>query len=485
MPAFAPPSSGTPITMGPDGKLVVPNDPIIPFIEGDGTGRDIWRASVRVFDAAVAKAYGGTKKVAWWEVYAGEKAYTQLNTWLPDETVEGFKKYLVGIKGPLTTPVGGGIRSLNVTLRQVLDLYVCLRPVRYFAGVPSPVKRPEQVDVVIFRENTEDIYAGIEFEEGTDDAKKILAFLKDTFPERYKKIRFPETSGIGIKPVSVEGSERLIRKAYQYAIDNKRKSVTLVHKGNIQKFTEGGFDKEKKTINETLLVGEKADEKGEKRYARLAGDKRYDRQVFKVNAKALDPLLSALKEPASLRDRSLVKLEVFKIDAIDVRDPGKPVLKLRGTERGWRMFLGDKAKGIEADAGQVAALLDALLSNGIAPERIIAGIAAPAVSDAAAQWRLASERGCRTVLLTPPFYFKDVPDEGLERWFAALTEKRVRRGSYRSTKQLQEAIRDFIQLTNEDPKPFTWTKSADDILAAIQRFCLRTQQIGGTTESGH
>ncbi len=241
MSAFAPPSSGTPIKMGSDGKLVVPNDPIIPFIEGDGTGRDIWRASVRVFDAAVAKAYGGEKKVAWWEVLAGEKAFNETGNWLPDQTVEGFKEYLVGIKGPLTTPIGGGIRSLNVALRQMLDLYVCLRPVRWFTGVPSPVKHPELVDMVIFRENTEDIYAGIEFEAFTKDAEKFLSMLKDAFPDRYKKIRFPATSGIGIKPVSREGTERLVRAAIEYAIAQKRKSVTIVHKGNIMKFTEGAF----------------------------------------------------------------------------------------------------------------------------------------------------------------------------------------------------------------------------------------------------
>jgi isocitrate dehydrogenase len=229
--------------MGAGNKLNVPDNPIIPFIEGDGTGRDIWRASVRVLDAAVAKAYGGKKKIAWHEVYAGEKAFKQFNNWLPDQTIEDFKKYLVGIKGPLTTPIGGGIRSLNVALRQLLDLYVCLRPVRWFKGVPSPVKRPDQVDMVIFRENTEDIYAGIEFEAGTDDAKKVLAFLKDTFPKSYKNIRFPESSGIGIKPVSREGSERLVRSAIEYALTAKRKSVTFVHKGNIMKFTEGAFMK--------------------------------------------------------------------------------------------------------------------------------------------------------------------------------------------------------------------------------------------------
>ncbi len=240
-PAFPPPSSGTPLEMGSDGKLKVSDDPIIPFIEGDGTGRDIWRASQRVFDAAVDKAYGGKKRIAWWEVYAGEKAFTKFDTWLPDETVEGFRKYLVGIKGPLTTPIGGGIRSLNVALRQMLDLYVCLRPVRWFEGVPSPVKRPEDVDMVIFRENTEDIYAGIEFEQGKPETAQLLSWLKESFPERFAKIRFPGTAGIGIKPVSVEGTERLVRAAITYAIEQQRKSVTLVHKGNIMKFTEGAF----------------------------------------------------------------------------------------------------------------------------------------------------------------------------------------------------------------------------------------------------
>ena len=217
----------------------MPDQPIIPFIEGDGTGRDIWRASVRVFDAAVQKAYGGKRKIHWMEVFAGEKANKAYNTWLPDETVTACRDYLISIKGPLTTPVGGGIRSLNVALRQLLDLYVCLRPVRWFKGVPSPVKAPEKVDMVIFRENTEDIYAGIEWPAGSPEAKKIITFLQNEMG--VTKIRFPETSAIGIKPVSVEGSERLIRRAIQYAIDNKRRSVTLVHKGNIMKFTEGGF----------------------------------------------------------------------------------------------------------------------------------------------------------------------------------------------------------------------------------------------------
>jgi isocitrate dehydrogenase len=224
-----------------NGRLVVPDNPIVPFIEGDGTGPDIWRASVRVMDAAVHKAYGGRRKIHWMEVYAGEKSNRLLHTWLPDETVTACRDYLVSIKGPLTTPVGGGIRSLNVALRQLLDLYVCLRPVRWFKGVPSPVKDPQKVDMVIFRENTEDIYVGIEFEAGTEENKKFLELFKQAFPKAYAKIRFPDSCGIGIKPVSKEGSERLIRSAIEYAIANKRKSVTLVHKGNIQKFTEGAF----------------------------------------------------------------------------------------------------------------------------------------------------------------------------------------------------------------------------------------------------
>jgi len=227
------------IEVAADGTVKTPNRPVIPFIEGDGTGRDIWRASVRVFDAAVEKAYKGERKIQWKEVLAGEKAFKQTNNWLPDETVEAFKQYKVGIKGPLTTPVGGGIRSLNVALRQMLDLYVCLRPVRYFNGVPSPVKRPEKVDMVIFRENTEDIYAGVEWAAESAEAKKVIEFLQTQMG--VKKIRFPATSGIGIKPISREGSERLIRAAIEYAIQHKSKSVTLVHKGNIMKFTEGAF----------------------------------------------------------------------------------------------------------------------------------------------------------------------------------------------------------------------------------------------------
>jgi isocitrate dehydrogenase len=243
-----------------NGKLTVPDHPTLPFIEGDGTGPDIWRASVRVLDAAVEKAYGGKRKISWLEVYAGEKAFKKFQNWLPDETVKAFQEYLVGIKGPLTTPVGGGIRSLNVALRQMLDLYVCLRPVQYFTGVPSPVKRPEAVNMIIFRENTEDIYAGIEFTAGSPEAQKVLDFLEKEFPKQFQKIRFGTAKaaqdwnsqlggngsgtvqvGIGLKPVSELGSERLIRAAIQYAIEHKRTSVTIVHKGNIMKYTEGAF----------------------------------------------------------------------------------------------------------------------------------------------------------------------------------------------------------------------------------------------------
>ncbi len=237
---LTPPTDGEKIAFI-NGTLTVPNHPIIPFIEGDGTGPDIWRASQRVFESAVQKAYGGKRKIAWFEVYAGEKANTVYgpNTWLPDDTLAAIRDHVVAIKGPLTTPVGGGFRSINVSLRQMLDLYVCLRPVRYFQGVPSPVKQPELVDMVVFRENTEDIYAGIEWKAGTSEAKKVVEWLQTEMG--VKKIRFPQTSSIGIKPVSEEGSKRLVRAAIRYAIENRRKSVTLVHKGNIMKFTEGGF----------------------------------------------------------------------------------------------------------------------------------------------------------------------------------------------------------------------------------------------------
>ena len=234
------PSAGAAITRQGD-ALVVPDRPILPFIEGDGTGPDIWRASVRVFDAAVQKAYGGKRQVVWFEVLAGEKAFNTVNEWLPGDTLTAFREYLVGIKGPLTTPVGGGIRSLNVALRQELDLYTCLRPVRYFSGMETPVKRPDLVDMVIFRENTEDIYAGIEFEAGSPDNEKFKKLFREAFPKLYGKIRFPDSSGIGIKAVSQEGTERLFRAAIEYAIVNRRKSVTIVHKGNIMKFTEGAF----------------------------------------------------------------------------------------------------------------------------------------------------------------------------------------------------------------------------------------------------
>jgi isocitrate dehydrogenase len=232
--------NGQPMTFA-DGKLVVPNHPIVPFIEGDGTGPDIWAASQVALDAAVAKAYGGERSIVWKEVLAGEKAFNETGSWLPDATLDAFRQFYVGIKGPLTTPVGGGIRSLNVAIRQILDLYVCLRPVKYFKGVPSPVKRPELTDMVIYRENSEDIYAGIEFEHGSDDINKFKEGFSQTFPEIWKKIRFPDTVGIGIKPISQQGTNRLVKASIQYAIDNGRDSVTLVHKGNIMKFTEGAF----------------------------------------------------------------------------------------------------------------------------------------------------------------------------------------------------------------------------------------------------
>ena len=224
-----------------DGALHVPSNPIVPFVEGDGIGSDIWRASRRILDSAVSFAYGDQRKISWMEVFAGQKAFDKFDEWLPEDTVHAFREFLVGIKGPLTTPVGGGIRSLNVALRQQLDLYVCQRPVRWFSGVPSPVKDPQRVNMVIFRENTEDIYAGIEFEEGTEEVSIFQNLLKESFPEMSDKIRFPKTSGIGIKPISIEGTERLVRAAIKYAVDNGRKSVTMVHKGNIMKFTEGAF----------------------------------------------------------------------------------------------------------------------------------------------------------------------------------------------------------------------------------------------------
>jgi isocitrate dehydrogenase len=238
--APTPPEGGARITID-NGKLQVPDNPIVPFIEGDGTGPDIWRATVRVLDAAVDAAYGGKRKIHWMEIYAGQKSFDMFDSWLPDESVQACRDYLVSIKGPLTTPIGGGIRSLNVALRQLLDLYVCLRPVRWFNGVPSPVRDPGNVDMVIFRENTEDIYAGIEFERGSEANAKFLEIFKENFPAEFNKIRFPDSCGVGLKPVSQEGTERLVRAALDYAIANGRKSLTFVHKGNIMKFTEGAF----------------------------------------------------------------------------------------------------------------------------------------------------------------------------------------------------------------------------------------------------
>ena len=251
-------SKGSVVTFA-DSELKVPDNPIIPYIEGDGIGSDIWRAARRVFDAAVESAYKGQRVVEWREVFAGEKAYEKFGNWLPSETLEAFREFRVGIKGPLTTPVGGGIRSLNVTLRQELDLFVCQRPVRYFRGVESPVKKPELVDMVVFRENTEDIYAGIEFEEGSEEVKKLKQFLWEAFPERFRKVRFPETVGIGLKPVSNEGSSRLVRAALRFALKEKRSSVTLVHKGNIMKFTEGAFRDWGYNVAKSEFAGEEID----------------------------------------------------------------------------------------------------------------------------------------------------------------------------------------------------------------------------------
>jgi isocitrate dehydrogenase len=281
--AGASPSAGEKITIS-GGVLRVPDHPVIPYVEGDGTGRDIWRASQRVLDAAVQKTYGGRRRIAWKEVLAGEKAFNQSGEWMPAATLDAFRQYLVGIKGPLTTPVGGGIRSLNVALRQELDLYVCLRPVRYFKGVPSPVKRPEDVDMVIFRENTEDIYAGIEWAAGTPEARKVIGWLRDEM--KVKKIRFPETSGLGIKPVSREGTERLVRAAIRYALDFKRKSLTLVHKGNIMKFTEGAF----RDWGYALAAREFRNETVTERESWVLGNKEKNPSIsLEENAAAIEP----------------------------------------------------------------------------------------------------------------------------------------------------------------------------------------------------
>lgn len=279
------PRGGEKITLS-EGRLQVPDEPIIPFVEGDGTGRDIWRASQRVFDAAVQKAYGGKRKIHWMEVYAGEKAFKLFNTWLPDETVQAFSEFLVGLKGPLTTPIGGGIRSLNVALRKMLDLYVCQRPVRWYKGVPSPVVHPEYVDMVIFRENTEDIYTGIEFANGTEENKKFKEIFKEAFPKEYAKMRFPETAGIGIKPVSSEGTERLVRAAIVWALANKRKSVNLVHKGNIMKFTEGAF----KDWGYALAKREFRDQIVTEREAWILGNKEAEAGLsIEENARKIEP----------------------------------------------------------------------------------------------------------------------------------------------------------------------------------------------------
>ncbi len=296
------PKDGAKITID-NGKLKVPDNPIIPFVEGDGTGRDIWRASVRVFDAAVQKAYGGKRKIHWMEVYAGEKSFKMFQSWLPDETTDAFREFLVGIKGPLTTPIGGGIRSLNVALRKILDLYVCQRPVRWYKGVPSPVIHPEYVDMVIFRENTEDIYTGIEFQYGTDENKKFKLLFNEAFPKEYAKMRFPDTAGIGIKPVSVEGTERLVRAAISWSLLNKRKSVNFVHKGNIMKFTEGAF----KDWGYTLATREFRNQIVTERETWILGNKEKNANMsVEENAKAIDPGFDMMS-PAQQND---IKKEV-------------------------------------------------------------------------------------------------------------------------------------------------------------------------------
>jgi isocitrate dehydrogenase len=282
--------------------LQVPDQPIIPFVEGDGTGRDIWRAAVRVLDAAVEKAYGGRRKIHWVEVLAGEKSFKLFNTWLPEETLQAFREYRVGIKGPLTTPIGGGFRSLNVALRIALDLYVCQRPVRYFPGVPAPVRHPEFVDMVVFRENTEDIYTGIEFANGNDENLIFKNLLKETFPKEYAKIRFPDTSGIGLKPISVEGSERLVRAAIRWALANGRRSVNLVHKGNIMKYTEGAF----KDWGYRLARREFRDQIATERESWILGNKEADPELtVEQNARLIEPgfeMMSPAQQQAVLRE---------------------------------------------------------------------------------------------------------------------------------------------------------------------------------------
>jgi isocitrate dehydrogenase len=297
------PAQGAKITMGSGGKLQVPDNPIIPFIEGDGTGRDIWRASARVFDAAVEKAYGGKKKIHWMEVYAGEKSFRQFNSWLHDETVPAFTEFLVGIKGPLTTPIGGGMTSLNVALRKLLDLYVCQRPVRYFNGVPSPLLHPEHVNMVVFRENTEDIYTGIEFPNGSEANVKFKALLKENFPKEYAKIRFPNSCGIGVKPVSVEGTERLVRAAIKWSLANKRKNINFVHKGNIMKYTEGAFAE----WGYALAKREFRNDVVTERETWILGNKETNSGIsIEDNAKAIDPGFGMMS-PAQQND---IKKEV-------------------------------------------------------------------------------------------------------------------------------------------------------------------------------
>ncbi|MBD3225648.1 MAG: NADP-dependent isocitrate dehydrogenase [Caldithrix sp.] len=298
---LTPPVKGTPIS-NPAGELNVPDNPIIPFIEGDGTGPDIWKASQYVFDKAVEKAYNGKRKIEWFEIFAGEKAFKKYGEWLPQDTIEAFKEYLVGIKGPLTTPVGGGIRSLNVALRQTLDLFVCLRPVRYFQGVPSPVKHPEKVDMVIFRENSEDIYAGVEWAAKTKDVKKIIDFLQKEMD--VKNIRFPETSGIGIKPISEEGSSRLTRAAIQYALDHKRRSVTFVHKGNIMKFTEGSF----KNWGYEVAVNEFRDQVVTQRESWILGNKDHNPDItLDENARLVEPGYDLINDAQQAKIRAEVE----------------------------------------------------------------------------------------------------------------------------------------------------------------------------------
>ena len=305
-----------------DGKLQVPDNPIIPFVEGDGTGRDIWRASVRVFDAAVEKAYGGKRKIHWMEVYAGEKSFKLLQSWLPDETTEAFREFLVGIKGPLTTPIGGGIRSLNVALRKLLDLYVCQRPVRWYQGVPSPVRHPEYVDMVIFRENTEDIYTGIEFQYGTEENEKFKKLFKEAFPKEYAKMRFPDTAGIGLKPISVQGTERLIRAAIQWALDNRRKNVNLVHKGNIMKYTEGAFKDWGYTLAKREFRGQIVTE----RESWIVGNKEKNPNLsVEENARMIDPGFDMMS-PAQQND---IKCEVEEaLQLWDTHGDGKWKSKL-------------------------------------------------------------------------------------------------------------------------------------------------------------